>query len=82
MADEDVYVPLNQLTGFMIGALLKMGVPQADAEIVTDVLLASDLYGVQSHGIAHLRMYYQRIKTGLLQPSRTGPSCMKLPQLR
>jgi L-2-hydroxycarboxylate dehydrogenase (NAD+) len=68
MADADVYVPLNKLTDFMIGALLKMGVPQADAEIVADVLIASDLYGVQSHGIAHLRMYYQRIKIGLLQP--------------
>jgi L-2-hydroxycarboxylate dehydrogenase (NAD+) len=68
MADADVYVPLNRLMDFMIGALLKMGIPRADAEIVADVLLASDLYGVQSHGIAHLRMYYRRIKSGLLQP--------------
>jgi L-2-hydroxycarboxylate dehydrogenase (NAD+) len=68
MADADVYVPLNQLTDFMVGALLKMGVPPEDAKIVAEVLLASDLYGIQSHGIAHLRMYYQRIKAGLLHP--------------
>jgi L-2-hydroxycarboxylate dehydrogenase (NAD+) len=68
MADANVYVPLNQLTDFVIDVLLKMGVPQADAKIVADVLLAADLYGVRSHGIAHLRMYYQRIKAGMLQP--------------
>jgi L-2-hydroxycarboxylate dehydrogenase (NAD+) len=68
MADADVYVPISQLTDFMIRALLKMGVPQEDAKIVAEVLIASDVYGVQSHGIAHLRMYYQRIKSGLMQP--------------
>ncbi len=64
---EAVYVPVEKLTEFMIDALLKMGVPRADAEIVADVLLASDLYGVRSHGIAHLRWYHQRIKAGLQQ---------------
>jgi L-2-hydroxycarboxylate dehydrogenase (NAD+) len=68
MTDADVYVPLNQLTDFMIRALLKMGVPEADAKIVAEVLIASDLYGVQSHGIAHLRMYSKRIQAGLLRP--------------
>jgi L-2-hydroxycarboxylate dehydrogenase (NAD+) len=65
---EAVYVPLHRLTQFVIEVLLKMGVPQADAKITADVLIASDLYGVRSHGIAHLRMYYQRIKAGLMQP--------------
>ena len=64
---EAVYVPVNKLTAFMIDVLLKMGVPRAEAEIVADVLLASDLYGVRSHGIAHLRWYHQRIKAGLQQ---------------
>jgi len=64
---EAVYVAVNRLTDFIIDALLKMGVPQADAEIAADVLLASDLYGVRSHGIAHLRWYHQRIKKGFQQ---------------
>jgi L-2-hydroxycarboxylate dehydrogenase (NAD+) len=68
MTDADIYVPLNRLTGFIIRALLKMGVPEADAKIVAEVLIASDLYGVQSHGIAHLRMYYKRIQAGLIRP--------------
>lgn len=68
MAEENVYVPVKKVTAFMIDALLKMGVPQADAEIVADVLLASDLVGVRSHGVAHLKMYYERMKQGLQQP--------------
>ncbi len=68
MADESIYVPVNGLTDFTIDALLKMGVPRADAEIVADVLLTADLYGVRSHGLAHLRMYHQRMKAGLQQP--------------
>jgi L-2-hydroxycarboxylate dehydrogenase (NAD+) len=66
--DEAVYVPANRLKDFMIDVLIKMGVPQADAEISADVLLAADLKGVRSHGIAHLKWYHHRIKTGLQQP--------------
>ena len=65
---EAVYVPVDKVTAFMIDALLAMKVPRGDAEIIADVLLTADLYGVRSHGIAHLRMYYQRIKAGLQQP--------------
>ena len=68
MTDQSVYVPLNRLMSFAIEALVKMGVPHADAEIVADVLLAADQYGVRSHGLAHLKMYYQRMKSGLQQP--------------
>ena len=68
MADQSVYVPLNALIDFAIEALVKMGVPHAEAEIVADVLLAADQYGVRSHGLAHLKMYYQRLKSGLQQP--------------
>src|SRR3990172_12237306 len=64
---EAVYVPTDKLTSFIIEALLKMGVPRPDAEIAADVLLASDLNGVRSHGVAHLRWYYQRIQAGLQQ---------------
>jgi L-2-hydroxycarboxylate dehydrogenase (NAD+) len=68
MAEQSVFVPVQKATEFMIDALLKMGVPRADAEIVAEVLLASDLCGVRSHGIAHLKMYYDRIKQGLQKP--------------
>jgi L-2-hydroxycarboxylate dehydrogenase (NAD+) len=68
MADKSVFVPLKNLTEFINVVLRKMGIPRKDAKIVADVLLAADLYGVQSHGIAHLKMYYNRLKAGLQQP--------------
>jgi LDH2 family malate/lactate/ureidoglycolate dehydrogenase len=63
MADPSVYVPLSRLIDFAVEVLVKMGVPRADAEIAADVLLAADQYGVRSHGFAHLKMYYQRMKS-------------------
>jgi LDH2 family malate/lactate/ureidoglycolate dehydrogenase len=66
--DASVSVPVGTLTSFMIEALVKMGVPQDDARIVAEILLAADLCGVRSHGIAHLRMYQKRIKMRLQLP--------------
>jgi LDH2 family malate/lactate/ureidoglycolate dehydrogenase len=45
-----------------------MGVPQEDARIIADVLITSDLWGVRSHGVAHLKMYHERMKRGLQLP--------------
>jgi len=46
----------------------KLGVPPADAEICSDVLISSDLRGIESHGIGRLKMYYDRIKLGVQAP--------------
>lgn len=67
MSEGSVYLPVKKATAFMLDALSKMGVPQDDARIVADALLASDLRGVRSHGIAHLKMYHERMKKGLQQ---------------
>jgi L-2-hydroxycarboxylate dehydrogenase (NAD+) len=68
MSEQSVYVPVKQLVDFMIAALLKMDVPQEDARIIADVLITSDLWGVRSHGVAHLKMYHERMKAGLQLP--------------
>jgi L-2-hydroxycarboxylate dehydrogenase (NAD+) len=68
MAEKSVRVPVNTIVDFMIHALTRMGVPREDAVIVADVLIASDLIGVRSHGVAHLMMYYERIKKGIQLP--------------
>ena len=69
MSEQNIHVPVKQLVAFMIAALLKMGVPQQDAGIIADVLITSDLWGVQSHGVAHLKMYHERMKRGLQLPA-------------
>ncbi len=68
MAEQSSFVPVDRLVAFMVAALVKMGVPQEDAGIIADVLITSDLWGVRSHGVAHLKMYHERIQAGLQLP--------------
>jgi LDH2 family malate/lactate/ureidoglycolate dehydrogenase len=45
-----------------------MDVPETDARITADVLVAADLRGVSSHGVARLRRYVQGIRDGMMIP--------------
>ncbi|MCI1999694.1 MAG: Ldh family oxidoreductase [Clostridia bacterium] len=42
----------------------KMGFNKNDAGIITDVLLTSDMYGIESHGVQRMVLYYKTIKNG------------------
>jgi LDH2 family malate/lactate/ureidoglycolate dehydrogenase len=68
MSEGNAYVPVEVLTDYIIDTLMAMGVPHEDAEIIADVLIAADLWGIKSHGVAHLQMYNHRIKVGLALP--------------
>jgi len=68
MSESSVHIPANRLVDFMVDALVAMGVPVDDAKIIADVLITSDLWGVRSHGVAHLKMYHERMKVGLQLP--------------
>lgn len=61
-------LPVSTLQNFMIEVFTKIGVPELDAAICAEVLIASDLKGIESHGIGRLKMYYDRIKLGIQQP--------------
>jgi LDH2 family malate/lactate/ureidoglycolate dehydrogenase len=55
---------------FIREALGTIGVPGADARDVADVLLAADLRGIESHGIARLKHFYvDRIREGAIAPA-------------
>jgi L-2-hydroxycarboxylate dehydrogenase (NAD+) len=56
------------LTEFCRQVFEKMGVPSNDAYITSDVLVAADLRGVESHGVARLRRYYTGLKNGMMIP--------------
>lgn len=47
----------QQLREFTQNVFLKMGCPEADAKLAADVLLRSDLRGIDSHGVARLSGY-------------------------
>jgi L-2-hydroxycarboxylate dehydrogenase (NAD+) len=58
------YIPVETLRSFMKDVLQAVGVPPEDAETCTDVIIASDMRGIESHGIGRLKYYYERIKAG------------------
>jgi LDH2 family malate/lactate/ureidoglycolate dehydrogenase len=58
----------ERLRGFAIRALLKTGVPIRQATTVADCLITANLRGVDSHGIARLPTYVERIQKGLIAP--------------
>jgi LDH2 family malate/lactate/ureidoglycolate dehydrogenase len=45
-----------------------MGVPEADADVCADVLIESDLRGIESHGIGRFKMYIDRMRQGIISP--------------
>lgn len=69
MSEQSAKVPVDTLVDFMLEALTAMGIPLEDARIIADVIITSDLWGIRSHGVAHLKMYHERIKKGLQLPT-------------
>jgi LDH2 family malate/lactate/ureidoglycolate dehydrogenase len=62
---ETVRVREDELVGFVVRALTTVGVDEAQAKIVGDVLVAADRRGIESHGVARLRWFYvDRIRNG------------------
>ena len=63
-----MYIPVETAQRFMVEVFVRLGVPEADAIVCSEVLIASDLSGIESHGIGRLKMYYDRIKKGIQNP--------------
>ncbi|GAB1469094.1 Ldh family oxidoreductase [Candidatus Cloacimonadota bacterium] len=61
-------LPVAALQEFMTTVFTRIGVAAEDAAICSEVLIASDLRGIESHGIGRLKMYYDRIKAGIQNP--------------
>ncbi len=76
MTQNTVYIDSKTLTEFMIDVFLKLGSPEEDAKIIADVLIASDLRGIESHGVQRLKMYFDRIK-GNIQSAKTEINVIK-----
>lgn len=57
------------LQSFMRDVFIKMGVPREEAEISSEILITSDLRGIESHGIGRLKYYYDRLKSGQHSPT-------------
>ncbi|MFZ5917347.1 MAG: Ldh family oxidoreductase [Chloroflexota bacterium] len=64
----ETFLPVEVIQRFMIDVFQGLGVPQQDAHICADVLIASDLRGIESHGVGRLKYYYDRIVAGVQFP--------------
>jgi L-2-hydroxycarboxylate dehydrogenase (NAD+) len=64
-----VTVDPEKLIQFAAKTLQKVGVSEKNAEITARLLVAADMRGIDTHGIAHLGAYYiKRIQEGLINP--------------
>lgn len=76
----DTSVSSAKLTGFAAACLEKLGLGAADARLVAESLVQSNLRGVDSHGIVRLPHYATRLRNGTVKArpnisvARTGPS--------
>lgn len=64
--DKPILYDVHVLQEFCIEILIKAGVNQEDAEIISDTLMFAELRNVQSHGIVRLPTYIERMEKGVL----------------
>ncbi|MEE1032077.1 MAG: Ldh family oxidoreductase [Ruminococcus sp.] len=67
--DTRPFVPWQLVDDFMTAAFVKLGLPEDEARLCSDVLLESDRRGIESHGCNRFKpIYVDRIKAGILNP--------------
>ena len=67
--NETVWWPFADAAAWMETGFRAAGVPEADAAVCTDVLIAADRRGVDSHGAGRFKpIYIDRILAGIQEP--------------
>lgn len=62
----ELRVRAESLKDFCVRMFARAGVAEQDARIAADVLVAADLRGVASHGVAHLKRYVDGLRAGTI----------------
>ncbi|MBQ3542886.1 MAG: Ldh family oxidoreductase [Oscillospiraceae bacterium] len=70
------YDKLNQLCN---DAFQKFGFNAEEAKIISDVLLMSDRYGIESHGMQRMYRYYKSIQKGMIKIESKGNVVFETP---
>jgi L-2-hydroxycarboxylate dehydrogenase (NAD+) len=55
-------IPVGAVTGLIVDAMLKSGVPAGDAAKIAELMLEADLTGADAHGVFRLPQYINRLK--------------------
>ena len=56
----------DHLKQYVVDVFTSYGMREEDARISADILVESDLRGIDSHGVPRMRMYTDRLKDGLI----------------
>jgi L-2-hydroxycarboxylate dehydrogenase (NAD+) len=62
---------LPRLHEFCVAVFRRLEVPEADARLAADVLSSADRRGIDSHGVARLRTYFDLLRAGRINPQPT-----------
>ncbi|MEW6667888.1 MAG: Ldh family oxidoreductase [Thermodesulfobacteriota bacterium] len=65
--NDGMRIPFEDLKDFCEQAYRRAGVPEREAEIVSDLLVRSDLRGVETHGVTRLPIYIKRLQKGFVR---------------
>ena len=69
----------ENLKTFCRDAFMKFGFTEDEALKITDVLLLSDLYGIESHGMQRLVRYHKGIEKGLIKVNAKPETVFETP---
>jgi L-2-hydroxycarboxylate dehydrogenase (NAD+) len=69
MTDRPLVVPAHALKAFIISVFDRWGTPPAIAELTADLMVRTDLRGVDSHGVGMLPTYLKWHRLGWIAPA-------------
>ena len=72
MSDKVYWIAAETLEDFITDVFKGVGVPEGEARICADVLVAANMRGIDSHGVSRLKpIYYDRIVSHKIQSPTT-----------
>lgn len=63
---KPVVIKAEQLRKFCEATFQRLGFNKKDSAIISDVIILSNLFGIDSHGINRLQMYIQQLQAGYI----------------
>lgn len=73
------YFNVAVLGEFCKDAFQKFGFTEEESSIITDVLLMSDQYGIESHGMQRLTRYHKGIESGMIKVKAVPETVFETP---
>ena len=62
-----VKIQYDVMDAFCMDVFQKFGFTKDESRIISDVLLLSDVYGIESHGAQRLTRYHKGIASGMIK---------------